>query len=80
MKKNLHLLQNTNGRFEPLPEAGATEEQTLEAVGWKPVLSHVYTDFLVESVGQGFPCGLKIVSGLEIHPELCLHPKKASQS
>jgi hypothetical protein len=28
-----------NVRFEPLPEAGATQERTLEAVGWKPVLA-----------------------------------------
>jgi hypothetical protein len=54
--------------------------QTLAAVGWKPVLGYVYSDFLVESVSQGFACGLKIEAGLEIHPELCLHPKKSSQA
>ena len=27
-----------NDRFQPLPEAGATQERTLEAVGWKSVL------------------------------------------
>jgi hypothetical protein len=33
-----------NGRFQPLPEAGATEERTLEAVGWKPVLAALSTE------------------------------------
>jgi 6-phosphogluconolactonase len=40
----------------------------------------VYTDFLVESVGQGFAGGFKIIPCLKIHPELGLHPKEASQS
>ena len=32
------LVLSPNSRFQPLPEAGATQERTREAVGWKPVL------------------------------------------
>jgi hypothetical protein len=32
MKKCVHFLQNTNAKAHLLPEAGATQERTLEAV------------------------------------------------
>jgi hypothetical protein len=32
-------VNHINGKFQPLPEAGVTEQRTLEAVGWKPVLA-----------------------------------------
>jgi hypothetical protein len=30
-----------NVRFQPLQEAGATEERTLEAVSWKPLFGNL---------------------------------------
>src|SRR5215831_9732046 len=44
------------------------------------LLSHMDTDFLIQSVSEGLTRGFEIVSRLEVHPELCLHPKEAAQS
>jgi hypothetical protein len=38
------------------------------------------TDFLIQSVSEGFTRGFEIVPGLEVHPELCLHSKEAAKS
>src|SRR5262245_15229106 len=44
------------------------------------LLSHIDTDFLIQSVSEGLARGFEIVPRLEIHPELRLHPKEAAQS
>jgi hypothetical protein len=35
------MFSKANDRFQPLPEAEATKERTLEAVGWKPVIGRL---------------------------------------
>src|SRR5215471_20213456 len=44
------------------------------------LLSHMDTDFLIQSVSEGFTRGFEIVPCLEVHPELRLHPKEAAQA
>jgi hypothetical protein len=44
------------------------------------VLSHMDTDFLIQSVSEGLTRSFEIVPRLEVHPELRLHPKKTAQS
>src|SRR5262245_54286808 len=44
------------------------------------LLSHIDTDFLIQSVSEGLARGFEIVPRLEVHPELRLHPKEAAQS
>jgi hypothetical protein len=44
------------------------------------LLSHMDTDFLIQSVSEGLACGFEIVPRLEVHPELRLHPKEAAQA
>lgn len=43
------------------------------------VLSHVHPNFLVQSIGQRIACRFKLVSCLEIHPELGFHAEEAPQ-
>jgi hypothetical protein len=40
----------------------------------------MHPDFLVQSVREGLTRGFEIVPRLEVHPELCLHPKEAAQA
>src|ERR1700746_444447 len=47
---------------------------------WMVLLSHMDTNFLIQPVSQGLTRGFEIVPRLEVHPELCLHPKEAAQS
>jgi hypothetical protein len=47
---------------------------------WMMGLSHMDTDFLIQSVSEGLTRGFEIVPCLEVHPELCLHPKEAAQA
>src|SRR2546426_12321521 len=47
---------------------------------WMVLLSHMDTNFLIQSVSEGLACGFEIVSCLEVHPELRFHPKEAAQS
>src|SRR4030095_11784385 len=47
---------------------------------WMVLLSHMDTDFLIQSVSEGLTRGFEIVPRLEIHPEVRLHPKEAAQS
>ncbi len=43
-------------------------------------LSYMDTDFLIQSVSEGLTRGFEIVPRLEVHPELRLHPKEATQA
>jgi hypothetical protein len=44
------------------------------------LLRHMHPDFLVQSIREDLARGFEIVPRLEVHPELCLHPKKAAQA
>jgi len=44
------------------------------------LLRHMHPHFLVQSVRQGLTRGFEIVPCLEVHPELCLHPKETAQA
>src|SRR5262249_60669685 len=47
---------------------------------WMVWLSHMDTDFLIQSVSEGLTRDFEIVPRLEVHPELRLHPKEAAQA